>query len=70
MEKVTAIASIVDYAYPCMMAEKGLRKVHDAMLENNFEAAIEAAIQTLVDTKLMVNAIKDMKDANEKLRSV
>ena len=67
MEKVTAI---VDYAYPCMMAEKGLRKVHDAMLENNFEVAIEAAIQTLVDTKLMVNAIKDMKDANEKLRSV
>lgn len=67
MEKVTAI---VDYAYPCMMAEKGLRKVHDAMLDNDFDAAIEAAIQTLVDTKLMVNAIKDMKDANEKLRSV
>lgn len=67
MEKVTAI---VDYAYPCMMAEKGLRKVHDAMLENNFDVAIETAIQTLVDTKLMVNAIKDMKDMNEKLRSV
>lgn len=67
MEKVTAI---VDYAYPCMMAEKGLHKVHDAMLENNFDVAIEAAIQTLVDTKLMVNAIKDMKDMNEKLRLV
>ncbi len=67
MEKVTAI---VDYAYPCMMAEKGLRKVHDAMLDNDFDVAIEAAIQTLVDTKLMVNAIKDMKDMNEKLRSV
>jgi hypothetical protein len=67
MEKVTAI---VDYAYPCMMAEKGLRKVHDAMLRSDFEAAIEAAIQALVDTKLMVNAIKDMKDMNEKLRSV
>lgn len=67
MEKVTAI---VDYAYPCMMAEKGLRKVHDAMLNNDFETAIEAAIQALVDTKLMVNAIKDMKDMQENLRSI
>ena len=67
MEKVTAI---VDYAYPCMMAEKGLRKVHDAMLCKDFDTAIEAAIQALVDTKLMVNAIKDMKDMQENLRSV
>lgn len=67
MEKVTAI---VDYAYPCMMAEKSLRKVHDAMLNNDFETAIEAAIQALVDTKLMVNAIKDMKDMQENLRPV
>ena len=67
MEKVTAI---VDYAYPCMMAEKGLRKVHDAMLNNDFDTAIEAAIQALVDTKLMVNAIKDMKDMQENLRSI
>lgn len=59
MEKATAI---VDYAYPCMMAEKGLREVHKAMLENDYETAIEAAIQTLVDTKLMVLAIKHMKD--------
>lgn len=67
MEKVTVI---VDYAYPCMMAEKGLRKVHDAMLNKDFETAIEAAIQALVDTKLMVNAIKDMKDMQENLRPV
>lgn len=60
MEKVTAI---VDYAYPCMMAEKALKEVHNAMLRTDFEAAIEAAIQALVETKLMVNAIKDMKDS-------
>lgn len=64
MEKVTAI---VDYAYPCMMAENGLRKVHNAMLQNNFEGAIEAAIQTLADTKLMITAIRGMQ---EKPRSV
>ena len=59
MEKVTVI---VDYAYPCMMAEKALKQVHTAMLDKDFDTAIEAAIQALVETKLMVNAIKDMKD--------
>ena len=54
--------AVVDYALPCMMAENGLRTVHNAMLQNNFEGAIEAAIQTLADTKLMITAIKDMKD--------
>jgi len=64
MEKVTAI---VDYAYPCMMAEGGLKAVHNAMLHNDFDTAIEAALQTLADTKLMITAIRDMQ---EKSRSV
>jgi hypothetical protein len=59
MEKVTVI---VDYAYPCMMAEKALKQVHNAMLDKDFDTAIEAGIQALVETKLMVLAIKDMKD--------
>lgn len=60
MEKVTVI---VDYAYPCMMAEKALKQVHNAMLNKDFDTAVEAGIQALVETKLMVLAIKDMKDA-------
>lgn len=67
MEKVTVIASVVDYAYPCMMAEGGLKAVHNAMLHNDFDTAIEAALQTLADTKLMITAIRDMQ---EKSRSV
>ena len=52
---------IIDYAYPCMMAENALRKVHDHMLQNNFDAAIEESMKVLVETKLMLNAIKEMK---------
>jgi hypothetical protein len=59
MEKATAI---VDYAYPCMMAEGGLKAVHNAMLHNDFDTAIEAAIQTLADTRLMLAAIRDMQE--------
>jgi hypothetical protein len=46
-----------------MMAEKALKQVHNAMLNKDFDTAVEAGIQALVETKLMVLAIKDMKDA-------
>jgi hypothetical protein len=44
-----------------MMAENALRKVHEYMLQNNFDAAIEESMKVLVETKLMLNAIKEMK---------
>jgi hypothetical protein len=65
MEKVMVIANgevLVDYAYPCMMAEKALKRLHDAMLRGDHEAAIEAGLEALAETKLTVNAVRDMKD--------
>jgi hypothetical protein len=52
---------IIDYAYPCMMAENALRKVHDHMLHGNFDAAIEESMKVLVEAKIMLNSIKEMK---------
>lgn len=52
---------IIDYAYPCMMAETALRKVHDHMLHGNFDAAIEEALIAAAETKIMTNAIREMK---------
>jgi hypothetical protein len=53
---------IIDYAHPCMVAENGLKRVHEHMLNGNYEAAIEAATMVLVDTKIMINSIKEMKE--------
>jgi hypothetical protein len=49
---------VVDYAAPCMKAERALKDLHDAMLERKYDQAIEAALQALVETKLTLNAIK------------
>jgi hypothetical protein len=49
---------LIDYAAPCMKAERALKDLHDAMLERKYEQAIEAALQALVETKLTLNAIK------------
>lgn len=65
MDQVMVIVEgklMIDYAYPCMMAEKALKEAHHAMLEGKHDAAIEAGLKALAETKLMVNAIKDMKE--------
>jgi hypothetical protein len=53
---------IVDYAYPCMMAEKALRDAHEAVLENNLDDAIEQTTQAIVETRLMLRSLQIMKE--------
>jgi hypothetical protein len=49
---------LIDYAAPCIQAERALRDLHEAMLMRNYEQAIHFALQALVETKLTLNAIK------------
>jgi hypothetical protein len=49
---------LIDYAYPCMKAERALKDLHDAMLMRDYPKAIEAALQALAETKLTLNAIR------------
>lgn len=53
---------IIDYAYPCMMAEKALRDSHNSILEHDYDAALEHAIQALVECRMMVHSIRDMRE--------
>lgn len=65
MVKVMVIVEgqlMIDYAYPCMMAEKALKEAHSHMLNRNYDEAIEAGLKAIVETKLMINSIKDMKE--------
>ena len=50
--------TLIDYASPCMKADRALKNLHDAMLDRKYEEAIEAALQALVETKLTLNAIR------------
>jgi hypothetical protein len=59
---------IVDYARPCMMAELALKKAHHAMLGQDYDVAIGEALHALTETRLMINAIKDMKERQDALR--
>jgi len=54
--------SVVDYAYPCMMAEKALKELHQAMLNNDYDAALEHALTAMAEAKLTYNAIRVAKE--------
>lgn len=51
---------MIDYAYPCMMAEKALRDLHAAMLAGEYDQALEFALIAIAETRLTHGAIKTM----------
>lgn len=57
-----------DYAYPCMMAENALKKVHLAMLEGHTDKAMLHAVEALIETTRMLDAIKHTKERANALR--
>lgn len=59
---------VIDYAYPCMMAEKALKEVHTAMLAKDYDMAIERALTAGVEVKMMLNSIKLMQENPHALR--
>jgi hypothetical protein len=48
-----------DYAYPCMMAEKALKDLHEAMLMNQHREAVEAGLRALDETVRAIDAIRE-----------
>lgn len=53
---------LVDYAHPCMMAENALKEAHIHMLNREYDEAIEEGLKAIVETKLMINAIRHAKE--------
>lgn len=53
---------LVDYAYPMMMAQSRIKSAHDAVLHKDFDAAVEDAMTAMAELKLMLNALKEMRE--------
>jgi len=60
------IAEIIDYAKPCMDAERALKDAHNAVLEGKMELAMTKTMDALVNVRLMHGALRHMKEQNEK----
>jgi hypothetical protein len=53
---------IIDYAKPCMDAEKALKDAHNAVLENDLEQAMTSTMDAIIATRLMYGALRYMKE--------
>ena len=57
---------VIDYAKPCMDAEKALKDAHDAVLDGKLELAMTKAMDAVINARLMYGALRHMKEKNEK----
>jgi hypothetical protein len=60
--------SVVDYAYPMMMAEKALKEAHNHLLDKEYDEAIEVMLVAITEAKLTLTSIKHMKEQDDALR--
>lgn len=51
---------MIDYARPCMDAEKALKEAHWAVLENKYELAISKTLEAIESATLMHAALIEM----------
>jgi hypothetical protein len=58
---------IVDYAYPCMVAERTLKDVHNAVLRGNIDEAISLSMRATAECRLLTVALKEMKERENAL---
>lgn len=61
--------TMIDYAMPTMMAEKALKDLHNAMLDGKYDAALEHALQAIVEAKLAYNAIIVMQENDPRMKA-
>jgi hypothetical protein len=57
--------TIVDYALPCMMAEKALKDCHNAVLEQDLDRAMTKAMESVVQSRVLYTSLRDMKDKQQ-----
>lgn len=59
---------LIDYALPCMAAERELRDLHNYALEGKYEQAMQAALAASAEARLTYHALVHMKEKRDALR--
>ena len=53
---------LIDYAKPCMDAEKALKDAHDAVLNGKLDLAMTHTMDAIIAARLMYGALRLMKE--------
>jgi len=60
---------MIDYAYPCMMAEKALKDLHNAAIEGRLDDAAEHALEAITEARLAYQALQHMASARQQVQA-
>ncbi len=55
---------MIDYSYPCMMAEKALKDLHNAAIEGRLDDAAEHALVAIAEARLVYQALQHMSSTS------
>lgn len=53
-------SELIDYSYPCMMAEKAMKQLYNAAIEGRIEDAKEHAIEVATQARLAYIALEHL----------
>ena len=62
---ITEQETIVDYALPCIMAEKALKDCHNAVLEQDLDQAMTKAMDAVVQSRVLYTSLRHMKELQQ-----
>lgn len=60
---------MIDYSYPCMMAERALKDLHNAAIEGRLDDAREHALEAITQARLTYQALGHMAGSFANLRN-
>jgi hypothetical protein len=60
---------MIDYSYPCMMAEKALKDLHNAAIEGRLDDAAEHALEAITEARLAYQALQQMASARQQVQA-
>jgi hypothetical protein len=55
---------LVDYSYPCMMAERAIRDLYNAAIEGRIEKAQELALEAATQARMAYIALENHREAS------
>ena len=56
---------IIDYARPCMDAEKALKDAHEAVLNGDLDLAMTKTMDAVICARLMYGSLRHMKEKQQ-----
>ena len=56
---------IIDYARPCMDAERALKDAHEAVLNGDLNLAMTKTMDAVISARLMYGSLRHMKEKQQ-----